>query len=299
MISPSSANSSRAELRAAVDQYLAALVQRDPARLSLAPGFRLTENAQVLEIGDGLWGTASALGRYRHYVLDPESGQAGFTGVLRENARPVILALRLKVAAGRFLEAEMIVSREDILFYRGGTEALEAMGQPAQVWDEPLAHADRCSREDLVAVAQSYFAALERNDGTSTAPFAPGCRRMDNGVWATQNAAFDKPGEPPFYALGPGEQLKIGYFVFVTAIRERRCPVVDTHTGVVFSLPFLDHAGTVHEAHLSDGRTVPIGVRQPFTWHCAELFKIKGRQIAQIEVVLNKVPYGMRSNWPE
>jgi len=284
--------------RAQVDQYLGALVHREPARLPLAPGFRLTENAQVLRIGDGLWGTASALGRYRHYVLDTDSGQAGFVGVLRENDRPVILALRLKVAAGCFAEAEMIVSREDILFYRGGTEALEAMGGPAPIWEEQPADADRCSREELIGVAQSYFAALERNDGSRAAPFAPGCRRMDNGVYATQNPEFDKPGEPPFYALGPGEQLQTGYFVFVTAIRERRCPVVDSELGVVFSVPLLDHAGTVHQARLTDGRTVPIGVRQPFTWHCAELFKIKARQIAQIEVVLNKVPYGMRSNWP-
>lgn len=294
----------RSELRQCVDDYLAALVRRDPGALALAPSFRLTENGQELRPGDGLWATASGLGRYRHYVLDTASGQAGLVGVILENGKPVILALRLKAAerrlpgtAAALAEAEMIVAREDILFYRGGMQALEAMGGPAPVWCEPLAADERCARREMLEIADAYFSALERNDGTRAAPFAPGCRRLDNGVYATQNPAFDPPGSAPLYALGPAEQLKLGYFVFVTEIRERRCPVIDEHLGVVFSLPLLDHAGTVHEARLTDGRTVPINVTQPFSWQVAELFKIRRRQIAAIEVVLNKVPYRMRSQW--
>ncbi|MGH8219532.1 MAG: hypothetical protein ACREUT_13370 [Steroidobacteraceae bacterium] len=287
----------RSELRAALDTYLEALARRAPRELNVTGGFRLTENGQALELGDGLWGTANALGRYRHYVLDAAAGQAGFVGVVRENDKPVILALRLKLASRGLAEAEMIVAREEILFYRGGTEALEAMGAPDPLWEEPLALAERASRAELEGIANAYFSALERNDGTRLPAFAPGCRRFDNGVLATGNASLDKPGESPLYALGPGEQLSLGYFNFVTAVRDRRIPLIDEQTGVVFSLPFLDHAGTVHEVRLTDGRRVPIGVKQPFTWQCAELFKIKRRQIAQIEVVLTKVPYRMRPNW--
>jgi hypothetical protein len=292
-----SANRDRSSLQQCIDDYLEALARRDPGRLTLAPSFRLTENGQELAIGDGLWATASGLGKYRHSVLDIRSGQAGCVGVVQENGKPVILALRLKIEGAALAEAEMIVSREDILFYRGGTEALEAMGAPAPVWTEPLSVADRSPRGEMIETANAYFSALERNDGSRTAPFAPECRRLDNGVYATQNAQFDRPGDPPFYALGPAEQLRLGYFVFVTAIRERRCPVIDEEYGVVFSLPLLDHAGTIHEARLTDGRTVPIGVVQPFSWQCAELFKLQRGQIAQIEVVLNRVPYRMPSNW--
>ncbi|MGH8258315.1 MAG: hypothetical protein ACREUG_01340, partial [Steroidobacteraceae bacterium] len=271
----------RRELQQSIDAYLEALIRRDPSRLPLARSFRLTENGQALAIGDGLWSTASRLGRYRHYVLDPQSGQAAFVGVVQENGKAIILALRLKLAGRELTEAEAIVSREDILFYRGGTDALEALGAPSPIWTEPVPASEIGTREQMIATAEAYFSALERNDGTRTAPFAPDCRRLDNGVYATQNAQFDRPGDPPFYALGPGEQLRLGYFVFVTAIRERRCPVVDEEFGVVFSLPLLDHAGTIHEAHLTDGRTVPIGVVQPFSWQCAELFKVKRGQIAQ------------------
>lgn len=289
--------SSRSRLALHVEQYLDALAHRAPNRLRLAPKFRLTENGQELRIGDGLWATASRRGRYLHSVFDASSGRAGFVAVVEENGKRVILAVRLAIDGEALTEAEMIVSREDILFYRGGAEALEAMGAPAPIWDEPPPIDERNSREEMVAIVQAYFSALERNDGSRTAAIAPDCRRLDNGIYATQNPSLDGPGGAPFYALGPAEQLRLGYFVFVTEIRERRCPVVDEELGVVLSLPLLDHAGTVREARLTDGRTVPIRVVQPFSWQIAELFKIRGGRITQIEVVLNKVPYRMPSNW--
>jgi hypothetical protein len=83
----------------------------------------------------------------------------------------------------------------------------------------------------------------------------------------------------------------------VTRVRERRLPVIDVERGVVVAFPFLDHAGTVHEVSLTDGRTVPIGIRQPYSWQCMEMFKMRAGKIAQIEVVLNMVPYGMASGW--
>jgi hypothetical protein len=284
-------------LRQLAERYLDALAARDPGRLALHPGFRLTENGQPLEIGDGLWGTANGRGRYRHIVADAEAGSIAITTVLRENDLPVIAGIRLATEHGMITEAEMVVSRRDILFYKDGPANLEALGGPAPIWEELVPEGERAPREELVALANSYLDTLERNDGSRIAPFEETCRRMDNGVFATQAPEFDKPGEPPFYALGPAGQFALGYFIFVTRLRERRFPVVDVDRGIVVTLPFLDHAGTVHEAKLTDGRTVPIGVRQPFSWQAFEMFKVRRGRIAQIEVVLNMVPYGMASGW--
>lgn len=277
--------------------YLDALAARDFGRLKLHPHFRLTENGQQLELGDGLWGTASGRGRYHHFAADVDLRSVAITAVMRENDVPVIVGIRLALRDGLLAEAEMVVSRTDILFYRNGPEKLEAMGQPADVWTEPVAESERMSRDGLIALANAYFDTLERNDGGYIAPFEAQCRRLDNGVFATHAPEFDKEGAAPFYALGPAEQFALGYFVFVTRIRERRYPVIDVERGVICSMPFLDHAGNVHEAHLTDGRTVPIGVKQPYSWEIFEMFKMRGGKIAQIEVVLNMVPYGMRSGW--
>jgi hypothetical protein len=287
----------RSALEHFADLYLDALVARDPARLPLHPSFRLTENGQTLHIGDGLWGTASARGAYRHVVADIDTGSVALITVLLENGLPVIAGMRLAVKDGMIAEAEMIISRTDILFYKDGPANLEAMGSPAPIWTETVPESERASRAELVALANAYFDTLERNDGRTIAPFEETCRRLDNGVFATQAPAFDKAGEAPFYGLGPAGQFALGYFIFVTRLRERRAPVVDVERGVVVTFPFLDHAGTIHEAQLTDGRTVPIGVKQPYSWEICEMFKIRRGRIAQIEVVLNMVPYGMASGW--
>ena len=277
--------------------YLDALATRDPGRLPLHPNFRSTENGQALQLGDGLWGTANDLGTYRHVVVDEEAQSIGLTAIIRENDRPVIAGIRLHAPDRRLAAAEMVINRSDILFYKDGPQKLEAMGAPAPIWNEQVPGGERMGRRELAVLAESYFETLERNDGRHVAPFEDNCRRLDYGVFATQAPEFDKEGEPPFYALGPAGRFKLGYFVFVTRVRERRLPVIDVERGVVVSLPLLDHAGTVHEARLTDGRTVPIGIRQPFTWQCLEMFKMRGGKIAQIEVVLTLVPYGMPSGW--
>ena len=102
----------RACLNDLVDQYLAALVARDPSRLPLAEGCKFTENGQALKLGDGLWGSASSLGTYKLTFADPEAGQIGFFGVVEENGHPQILALRLKVEDRLISEIETIVARK-------------------------------------------------------------------------------------------------------------------------------------------------------------------------------------------
>lgn len=288
----------RAELVAAVEGYLDAVAARDPERAPLSPNVRFTENSQRLSVGDGFWATCSGRGAYAHVAADPVAQQAGFLGVMRENGVEVIFGLRIKVEDGLIAEAETVVSRDPILFYKDGPQKLEAMGRPLTIWTEPVPSADRRPREEMIAAAEAYFQTLEQNDGRVTAPIAPECDRMDNGVMATHAPEFDKPGDPPFYALGPAEQFATGYFRFVTRIRDRRYPIVDEEYGVVFSLSFLDHSGAVHEVTLTDGRTVPIGVTRPFAWQIMEMFKVTGGMIRQIEVLLNQSFYGMRPGWP-
>ena len=49
----------KACLRALADAYFSALVAHDPSKAALAPGVKFTENTQVLNVGEGLWKTAS------------------------------------------------------------------------------------------------------------------------------------------------------------------------------------------------------------------------------------------------
>jgi hypothetical protein len=93
--SPDSANlCNRDCLEDYVNQYLDAIVGHNPSLLPLAENVKFTENGQMLELGDGFWNTASAIGSYKLYVADPHSGQVGFFGTIRESGTPAILVLR-------------------------------------------------------------------------------------------------------------------------------------------------------------------------------------------------------------
>src|SRR4051812_27587193 len=79
---PIPTNCDRGCLEGVVNQYLAAVVAHDPARLPLSEDVMYTENDQVMKIGDGFWKTAGSIGNYKHYFADPESGQVAFMGTM-------------------------------------------------------------------------------------------------------------------------------------------------------------------------------------------------------------------------
>ena len=82
----------RACLEGFVDRYLDALAARDPKQLPLTANAKYTENGQKLNLGDGIWNTATAKGIYRLFVTDPQYGNVAFIGTLKEEAGNVMMA---------------------------------------------------------------------------------------------------------------------------------------------------------------------------------------------------------------
>ena len=82
----------RACLLGTVDQYLAAVVAHDPARIDRSTGFHETQNAAAASPGTGIWSTARRLGNGVRYA-DPDSGEVGFFGVIDEEAGPALVGL--------------------------------------------------------------------------------------------------------------------------------------------------------------------------------------------------------------
>lgn len=235
----------RACLDNLIDQYLAALVAHDPKRLPLSADVRYTENDQVLDIGDGFWGTASAIGNYKHYFADPVESQAGFTGTMVESGTNLVLmGLRLRVQLGRITEIEST-------YYRtggggpSGVPALDKTGKPEPLWYAPIPAKQRATRQQLIATANAYFAGLQRNDGKGFYPFADDCDRIENGAHTTNNPALgNNSGGFNTMALGCLAQFKSGYYKVVGRIHHRRYPLVDEERGVVWSYAVFDHPGT-------------------------------------------------------
>ena len=281
----------RACLNAFVDQYLAALVAHDPSRLPLARDVRFTENGQELELGDGLWGTASGLGTYKIYADDPQAGQVVFMGVLQENGSPIILCLRLKVELRRITEIETVVTRKEA----SGLARPEALVEKP-IFSETVPPAERRSRQNMVAIANSYFSAIERGHA-SYVPFDKDCNRVEDGTQTTNNPALGRGDPNSTFQLGCEAQIKLRAFQPDTRIRDRRFAVVDEERGLVFVFGFFDHDARLRSFTLADGRVEKQTRTAPWTWEIAELFKIQDGKIMRVEALVNAAPYGMKAGW--
>src|SRR5688572_9814560 len=289
-----------------IDRYLDALVRHDPGAVPLAAAARYTENGQRLSVGDGLWRSVKAKGKYRLVVADTEAQQVAMIGTLEElNAdptlgTPALIALRLKIGGNEITEAEQFIARNV-----DAARRVEALGRPHPTFSQPVPEAERMSRADLIATANKYFTGMQQNDGKGDYPFAADCNRIENRMQTTNRATPAGETRPnPATAANYSaqwicrEQFESGLLHFVTRIRDRRFVAVDRERGLVFSFVFFDHAaGDTRNFTTPNGRQVTAGPAQPWTWYIAELFKIDKGQIRQIEATLERVPYGMTSGW--
>jgi hypothetical protein len=296
----------RACLERFVDRYLDAVIADNPSAIPLAPTVRFTEDGQELAIGDGLWNTMRAKGRYRLFVTDVPAGQVAFFGSIEEDHRdpsqgtPALLALRLKIRDERIAQIEQIVIRDE-----NAGKRVDALGSPDPLYLKAIPANERMSRADLIATANKYFTGMQQNDGKGDYPFAPDCNRIENGNQATNAPTPAGQTRPdPKTATGYSgqwsclEQFQSGLLHFVNRIRDRRFVAVDEERGIVFAFGFFDHSGgATRNFTLPDGRAVTAGPVQPWTWELAELFKIEKGQIRRIEALLHRSPYGMLSGW--
>jgi hypothetical protein len=289
-------NCDRACLEGFIDQYLDALVRKDPGRLAWAPKPKFTENNVELAVGDGLWGTVTGLGPHRIRAADAHSGQAAFFGMVKEPRESSAFAVRLKIEDRRIAEAETVVVRLSDMGSLGGDRNPfeKAVFADRPIFHQSLAPAQRRPRERLISIADGYFDTLQLNDGVLFTEFDPACVRHENGLQTTGN-----PETPlgEISKLGCADQFKLGYYRYDDRLRARRYPLVDEERGLVLAAGFIDHSGRLANYVLTDGRAVESFIRRPHTFYLLELFKIRDGKILQIEAAFTTVPYHMPSPW--
>ena len=270
--------------------YVDALVARDPSLASFSEDVRFTENNVEMPIGEALWGTVSGRSAVRPEALevaDPTTGNAAWFGFLEEHGSPVNFALRIKVEDGLITEAETVVNR-----------APDGMPKPfgnpetairPEGWDDVLTPDEARGQARLVAVADSYFNTVERNDGTVFAPFAEDCGRLENGISTTSG------GGAASIAQGCEAQFRLGIYYINKRIRERRYPIVDVERGIVVAAGFFDHDNELDRYPLTDGREMNTALKWPNSITLLEAFKVVDGEIKLIEATFTYVPYFMHN----
>jgi hypothetical protein len=189
----------RACLTGFLNQYLAAVIKHDPSAAPLVVGFRQTENAINVRLGDGVWKTVTGLGQVQRRFADPVSGQAGYYGIVQEGSERAIVTVRVRVEKRKLTEAEWYIARADDPGLRGAhqpgqppansfnADYLTANPPPQRV----VPVSQRLPRETLERIVNSYFDAITSHDGT-VALTHPGCGRVENGS-PTPAGAFLPP----------------------------------------------------------------------------------------------------------
>jgi len=275
--------------------YLQALGRRDPKALPVAADFMFTENDVAMPLGRGLWSSVSAIAPTGMEAADPVTGQAAWFGVVRENAVPAYLGLRIHVAGGRLDEVEtVVVRREGLPLPFGDVDKVEH--DPA--FEEILPPERRRPRERLMAVADSYFSTVELNDGQVFAPFADDCARLENGISTTAaTPGAGGSGNAAAIAGGCEAQFKLGIYRINKRVRERRFPLIDEERGIVVATGFFDHANGFDRYKLTDGREMKTALKWPNSISLLEAFRIRDGKIHRIEALFTYVPYFMHNPW--
>ena len=290
----------RACLTSVVDQYLAAMVAHDASKAPFSPSVKFTENTVKLPLTEGLWFTTTGLTDYKIYIADPQGGAVAFIGVVKEHNTPpnpeknAILALRLKVFRRQITEAESVVVRN--------ANNLANLTTPRPGVMQTLAVSERVTRADLIRATNAYFDGIEQLTGTIVR-FHEDCNRLENGM---RTAGPPLPGAVAAKGKGgPGggaqrcvDGFNSGVFTVITAIQPRRILVVDEEKGLTFGVFMFQHRGLA-TIPSKDGSTRPAPYfnGQPVTMPMAEMFKMVGGKIRDVEAIGMQMPYGAATGW--
>jgi hypothetical protein len=295
----------RACLAGYITKYLDALTAHDPKRLPVTPDVRFTENGVAIPLGEALWITIGGLGDYRVDYVDTEAQQAAAHVAFVENARPGLMALRLRIDDGKISEVETVLNR--------GAPMASHMPPVESLWSEAESAGTRLTRAQLAAETENYLKAVSRSDGSLVKFNKSSCMRLENG-----NVMAYGPNDKPIAPLRPvtdpdswmaavrqtmgtdcADQLSTGIYRFITSYDHARFPVIDVERQVVFGHWVFRRKGNVPGVTFK-GKFYPFGdsMRFPNENLLGQAFKFRDGRITRVQgVFLNANVYKAGTGW--
>jgi hypothetical protein len=294
----------RACLVGIMDGYMNAVYKHDPKVVpSLAMDVRMTENTGVMNVGEGvLWRSKVEPTGFRIYIADPVFGQAALQARLKIEGQNALVAVRLKVDRGKIQEIEHLYVRNSAFDRAIDDAALPLLTAPLPILTTDVPAEQRTSRDMLYRAANSYFDALEGDNGKIGA-FADDCVRHENGYQTVNNPPPGGRMMPaPFIPTDPemlkfsmmtcAQQINTKTFAYMKYIRPRRVLVIDEQKGLVATFPLFIHDGTSRTAKPD----APPSMLQNLV--TMETFAIRGGLIRHVEAFpFVTLPYGLGNGW--
>lgn len=289
----------RACLKGHVDQFLDAILKHDPSALPMAPDATVLFNGKPSKLGaDDLWKVVDKI-PFHQYVMDPTSGEVAFFGVADEAHKRGTLFVRLAIKNHKITLAEMIAGERTL-------DGVPGLISPNPFFDYVLPPSQRRSRQQLIAIADSYFEGLERHDG-SKVPVSADCRRFEDGVQTSLNQVFL-----------PLACNDFAPFTYMDKTAFRLYPVVDVERGLVLGQMVIQvsqaagppsagppggasssNAKAPHRVNPLTGMVMPYNEfrGKPHDTIIHELFKVVDGKITEIQTIRLDRPYGWGGGW--
>lgn len=289
----------RACLVGFMDRYMQAIYTKDRNLLPpLSKDYRMTENTGVIEVGEGaLWRRTMEPTSFNLYAADPINGQVGLQARVTMQGQNTLISVRLKIDRGKIQEIEHLWAGNI------NVAANELLTTPRPTLTADIPPARRTPRDVMIWAANSYFDALEGDNG-KIAAFARDCTRHENGYRTVNNpppGGRNMPGPqipPPgsegarFSMLTCEQQISEGTFSYMKHIRPRRTLIVDEQKGIVSVWALFIHDGTRRNARPG----APPGMLQNLVTE--ETFGIRDGLIHEVEVFpFVTLHYGLGDGW--
>ena len=276
------------------DDYIAALLARDPEAAPLADNLRFTENTVLMRPGEGLWNSLSGgPTEFQIYVPDPVSRMIGYIGMLEADGAPIQFGLRLAIDdSGTITEAEHMVVRN----VRETSLVNLQVVRPGLRKDAILPAAERLPREILLTIGQTYYDAIELSDGDASL-FADDCERRENGMITAGPSGESAFGGP---RQGCNAQLDSRAMSYIDSIDLRRVWIADVETGLVFGISQFRHSmlDKTMDVYDANGNLAEREVSfDPFDLPAMHVFRIRDGRMHEIEAMGFMTPYMSPSGW--
>lgn len=283
----------RACLKGHMDRYLDALLKHDASTLPRTADFKAIHNGKPTKLDDEVWTAVDKIA-FHQYVMDPAAGQVALFGVAVEKNKRGTLFVRLAVTGGKLSLSETISGERTL-------DGVPGLISPNPFYDYILPPAQQRSREQLIAIADSYFEGLERHNGKDV-PVSEDCRRFEDGVQTSLN--------PVFLPLACNDFTP---FTYMDKTANRLCPIVDVERGLVLGQMVIEVSkpagppaaaapGTATERYMPNpltGMVMPYSELRgkPRNTLIHELFKVVDGKIVEIQTVRLDRPYGWGGGW--
>lgn len=238
----------RESLKALSDNFFTALEAHNPSSLPLASNVRYTENGIKVPIGKGVWETATKT-IFKRGMVDIKKCGTHTQAIIEEkdNPKPVLYGVRLKVEKGEISEIEAIVVRgEQVLDFPA------ILATKDQDWEDILPSEQRSSRLSMMAAADDYFELFVKDQKrvVSDLAYSGFCDRWENGVKVTKGGM--NQGVPM-----PRHDCSPEGFMDMTETHTPRRFLVDEETGVVVAYVLFNGLWPdFHMFKMNNGRVV-------------------------------------------